>query len=257
MFKFDIFYPKTVQLRAERMVRQSSRMQKLEEKRNLKKAIWFTLGTLAIVGALATLGFNLLAKFFVFLGDIRSPKGVSQEKTDFIPPGPPQIVVPFEATNSAGFSIRGIAEPGTTVYLSRNEAEVTSLTVPEEGIFEFEKVALEEGKNVFTSVAVDEAGNKSQTSSKSIVNFDTSAPPLQIMSPTDRQKFSGKDAKIEIKGKTDTECHVTINERVAIVGNDGSFNLQLGLNPGENPLVIISTDSAGNMARKELSVEYN
>lgn len=239
------------------MVRQSSRMQRLEEKRNLKKAILFTLGTLVIVAALATLGFNMLAKFFVFLGDIRSPKNASEEKTDFIPPGPPQIVVPFEATNSAGFSIKGIAEPGTTVYLSRNESEVTNLIVPDEGIFEFEKVSLEEGRNVFTSVAVDEAGNKSQTSSKTMVNFDTSAPSLQITSPNDRQKFSGKDAKVEIKGKTDAECHVSINDRVAIVGNDGSFNLQLGLQPGENSLVIISTDAAGNKARKELSVEYN
>ena len=239
------------------MIRQSSRMQRLEEKRNVKRAVWFTLGTLVLVAGLATLGFNLLARLFVFWGSIRSPSGTTSEKTDYIPPSPPQIVVPFESTNSATFYIKGIAEPGATVYLSQNDSEVKSLKVPDEGIFEFEKITLTEGANLFTSVAVDDAGNRSQVSGKVAVNFSTKVPTLEISSPNDRQTYTGKEVKVTVKGKTDPGNHVVVNDRVVIVGSDGSFSLQLGLSSGENPLIVVATNSAGNQTKKELIVTFN
>jgi cytoskeletal protein RodZ len=232
-------------------------MQRLEEKRNVKRAVWFTLGTLVIVAGLATLGFNLLAKLFVFWSSVRSNNGSASEKTDFIPPSPPQIVVPFESTNSATFSIKGISEPGATVYLSQNDSEVKSLKVPDEGIFEFENLVLNEGNNTFTSVAVDDAGNRSQVSGKVAVNFSTKVPLLELSSPNDRQTFTGRDVKISVKGKTDPGNHVVVNDRVVIVGSDGSFSLQLGLNSGENPLIVVATNLAGNQTKKELIVIFN
>jgi hypothetical protein len=239
------------------MYRQFSRMGRLQEKRNIRKAAVFFLATLVIIALLATVGFSLLAKLFIFFGDIKSRTNPTVDKTDFIPPGPPQLALPVEATNSAAFALKGIAEPGATVYLSLNNAEVKSTQVPEGGIFEFSGINLELGENTFAAVAMDEAGNKSPVSTSVTVMYSNVPPKLELASPSDRQTFSGKDTRVTVKGKTDSGIRVTINDRIAIVSSDGSFQSQIGLNSGENVLVIVATDGAGNQARKELTLIYS
>lgn len=238
------------------MVRRFSRMSRVQEKRNFRRAFLFMVGTFALIAFMATVGFSILAKMFIFFGDIKSGMNSKVEKTDLIPPGPPRLTISTEATNSAVFSVKGIAEPGSQVYLSMNTGEYESTKVPDEGIFEFSGISLEFGVNTFTAVAVDDAGNRSQSSTGVSVLYSSTPPKLEISSPTDQQTISGKENRVQVKGKTDSGVKITINERVAIVDSSGGFLKQVELIPGDNVFVILATDAAGNQARKELTVVY-
>lgn len=101
------------------MTRTVSRLQRLEEKRNMNKAVWLILGTFVLIGLTVTIGFNLLTKIFIFMGNVNSTNK-PVEKSDFIPPGPPVLLSMYDATNSATISLKGVAEPGATVYLTQN-----------------------------------------------------------------------------------------------------------------------------------------
>lgn len=232
-----------------------SRLQKAEEKNNIKKAIWLFAGAIAILVVLVFWGIPLLVRLVVVIGDIKGGQGT--DKTDFIPPAPPRLLVPFEATNSRTINVSGRSEPGATVFLTLNKDAEGSVVVKEDGNFEFGSVSLAEGKNDLIAVAVDASGNKSQSSETLSIYYSNKEPKLEITSPTDRQVVTGQNDKIEIKGQTDPNNRVIVNDRWVVLGTDGKFSYLYKLTSGENNLVITSTDRTGNMAKKELVVVYN
>ncbi|OGD09975.1 hypothetical protein A2397_00340 [Candidatus Amesbacteria bacterium RIFOXYB1_FULL_44_23] len=237
------------------MVRSWSRMQRVQEKQNLKKILLLGLTIVVILAAMVSLGFTALAKMFVVWGDVTSSFR-SVEKTDNIPPSPPRLNSDFDATNSATISLAGFAEPGSSVYLQRNQETALQIMVPENGNFLFDEVNLTLGKNRFKAWAVDLSDNKSQDSEELEILFANAPPDLDITSPKEGQIVTGSEAKIEIKGKTDPEAKVTVNERVAIVSMNGTFALKLGLTSGDNTFVVTASDRAGNTIKKELLVVY-
>jgi hypothetical protein len=178
------------------------------------------------------------------------------EKTDLIPPSPPVFVSRFEATNSANLTLRGIAEAGSTIYLTQNLDSIKSVVTPGDGEFEFTKILLADGDNEFSAVAVDVSGNRSQPSDVLHIGFSFKEPKLIIDSPVTGQVISGNNSRIEIKGITDPDARLTINERVIIVATDGRFHHLLGLTSGENNLHILAINKAGNKIQKEIVVIY-
>ena len=229
-----------------------SRLTRLEERRNLRKATWLAGGTVVLVVTVVILGIPILVKMAGFLGDLKSSSR-PVDKNDLIPPVPPAISLPYDATNSARIEIAGSAEPGSTVYLTQNSESQGNAVVGEDGIFRFRDVALKDGNNKFEAVAVDQSGNKSQPSSGVMLLFSNKPPELKIESPTDRQQVSG-EMKVEIKGSTGSDVRLTVNERTVIVNSSGKFATTLSLNSGENALVFVAVDRAGNQTRKELTV---
>lgn len=233
-----------------------SRLQKVEENKNLKKAIWLIAGTLLFLVAAVVWGVPLLVRLAVFLGDVNSSRR-PVDKADIIPPPPPVLLSTYDATNSATLALFGRTEPGVTVYLTQNEQTTMNVVSTENGEFRIADLQLKDGQNTFVAVAIDASGNKSLTSNVVTVLYLTKQPQLDVSSPSDRQIFSGSNANIEVKGQTDPESRLTINDRVIVVNGDGRFLSKYKLNSGENTLIIISTDHAGNQARKELVVSYN
>ena len=232
-----------------------SRLQRLEEKKSLRLAVLLVITTVALIGAGVVWGLPVLVRFAVFLGDLNS-SGKRVDKTDLIPPAPPQLFVLYEATNSATLLVRGWSEPEATVVLTRNKELVGTTVALEDGGFEFLEVQLLQGQNAFEAVAVDKAGNESQISQKSNVAHSTEPPKLEISQPSDGQLITGRTATVEIKGSTEAGVRVIVNERVVVVGNDGSFVTKFSLNSGENVFVIVATDRASNQTRQELKVNY-
>jgi bacillopeptidase F len=233
-----------------------SRLQRLEEKRNVRKATFLTLGGVAIVALVIVIGIPLLVKLLLFMGNLKSANQ-PVDKTDLIPPGPPQLIVPYDATNSATLTISGIAEPGSTVFLTDNSDTLGNVVVADDGTFNYVDNNLDDGTNQIVAVAVDQAGNKSQPSQTTQVIYSKVAPKLELSAPTDRQTFSGDPARTAFTGKTDPDVRLTVNDRVIIVDSAGNFTSTFNLNPGDNTLVVIATNKAGNQTRKELVVTYN
>ncbi len=232
-----------------------SRMQRIEEKRNIRKAALLILVTILLIVGMAIVGIPLLTRMALFFSSFNAQSG--NEKYDNIPPAAPQIVLPYEATNSATISITGFAEAGSTVYLTQNTDSEEITVTGDDGTFKFEDLSLKAGENIFSAVAMDKAGNKSLTSAQRQISYSHKSPKLVIDTPTDHQVISGESNRLEIKGSTDIGDRVTVNERNIIVGSSGNFSGLYYLANGENVLVFIALDQAGNQTRKEMTVTYN
>ncbi len=126
------------------MAKPYTRWQRLEEKRNKIRAIQLIFGSVLIIGLSVFFGFKVLTRMFLFITQLNS-SGRPVEKTDFIPPSPPVFISRFEATNSANLTLRGIAEPGSMVFLTQNSNSPKSVVTSENGEFEFSQVLLTDG----------------------------------------------------------------------------------------------------------------
>lgn len=231
-----------------------SRLQTLEEKRNVRKATLLGLGTILIVIAVIILGIPFLIRLAVFFGDLNSSQR-PVDKNDVIPPVPPQISLPYDATNSATQTISGSAEPGSTVFLTLNSDSAGDVVVADDGTFSISNIRLDTGNNSISAVAVDQSGNQSASSETLQIFYSQKPPDLNIDSPADHQQIS--DKTVNVVGSTSAGARLSINDRLVIVGSDGKFSYQYNLNPGDNLLVLTATDKAGNQARKELTIVSN
>lgn len=223
-----------------------SRLTRLEERRNLRKATWLAAGTIFLVVTVLILGIPILVKMAGFLGDLKASSR-PVDRNDLIPPVPPAISLPYDATNSAKIEISGSAEPGSTVYLTQNSESRGNVVVGEDGIFRFGNMALKDGDNKFEAVAVDQSGNRSQPSESQTVYYSNKAPDLTV------ETSAVVDGKVEIKGSTNG-VRLVVNDRLIILNSEGKFQTKIGVNSGENILVFVAVDRAGNQTRKELTV---
>jgi hypothetical protein len=232
-------------------------MAKIEESKNVRTATFLTVGSVLMIVAAIFLGVPFLIRLAVFWGDAKSAKG-GIDKTDLIPPPPPQIITSFDATNSSVQNIYGTAEPGSTVYLTNNTKSVGSVTAKDDGTFTINSVTLTEGNNELSAVAVDNAGNRSQVSAKTSIVYSTKLPEMTIDTPLDRQQITGKSSTIELKGSVGAGViKLTVNDRYVILGEDRKFVTTYNLNVGDNTLVFVASDRAANQVRKELVVTFS
>jgi hypothetical protein len=216
--------------------------------------MWFLAGGLVVGSVVA--GFKFLTRFFLFISSLNL-NNQPTIKDDFIPPSPPRLFLQYEATNSATITLSGSGEPGTTVFVTQNKNSLGDLVVGDEGNFAITNVNLTDGQNVFSAVAVDNAGNKSQAATPEVIYYLHKPPKLEISSPADGQKFTGANNFVEVKGTTDAGARITVNDRVVIVAANGSFSYRLGLVSGDNQVVILATDRAGNQQRQEIIVKFS
>jgi hypothetical protein len=92
-------------------------------------------------------------------------------------PAPPSFAELPPATRNAAVIVQGTAEPGSQVEIFRNNRSTGSVRADVNGLFSL-KTTLVEGKNVFTAVAADAAGNASAPSAAVSVFLDTKPPRI-------------------------------------------------------------------------------
>jgi len=218
--------------------------------------MFFGALTLLFAGALVVWGIPFFVRLADFLGQA---KNKSQEQAasreDQIPPLPPRFVFIPEATNSASIPLKGFSERGSQVQLYLNNKMVAETDTDEEGEFSLEKIILSLGENNIKAKAIDKAGNESELSAKSLIVYDNKPPILEMESPEDGSTIY--DQTIEIKGKTDPDAKVTVNEHLVIVESDGNFVYQFEMAEGKNDIQILAQDLAGNKTEKKLTVTYH
>lgn len=231
-----------------------SRLARKQSEKIKRRAVLYIFLTLALALVLLFVGIPLLIRLAVFVGNIRG-SGNLPESSDQIPPSPPKIMAPFEATNSAQFTLRGFAENGSTVKLYNSSLPSGEVLADNEGVFTVERFTLTEGRNEITAVAVDEAGNESQPSRTVVINFDGQPPTLEITEPQDGQEIS-QESEIGIRGQTEEGVKVFLNGRMLIVSPEGTFNYPYNLQEGSNTLSFVARDEAGNQTEKSITVNF-
>jgi len=231
----------------------SSHRLKIEERKVYRK-IFTSLGIfIAAIVILIYAGIPILTKTIIFFTSFRKEEVVSTlENTQINPP----ILDPMsEATNSSPISVSGLADKEMTVKISVNGEEIAKVLTDKDGRFTSKNIRLKEGENTITAVTLRE-DKESSPSQPLVIAYKKNPPKLDISAPDDGQRFLAETKEIIISGETDPGNRVTINDRFAIVGQNGKFNYKVTLTDGDNNFKIIATDIAGNQTIVERKVIY-
>lgn len=230
----------------------SSRLARQEQKKIVEQTL--VIAAIAILVLLAFL-FFILPQVVRFAATVLDRNPIA-EPGDTIPPQPPVLSAPVSATNSALLPISGVGEAKAEAVLVLNGSELERLDINDEGDFSFD-VPLSEGENVLLVYSVDEAGNESIKTKEYKVMLDTEAPTITIEEPTDGTTIElRKNQNVLIKGTTESNAQVYINDRLVYARSDGSFNTTHQLQEGENKLSIRAVDQAGNQTEQSLTVTF-
>jgi len=232
-----------------------SRLDRKEDEEVTKKTVVLGGVTVLIFVIVLIFGLPLLIKLSILLGNVKNTsKTENQEK--MVPPLPPRLVVGFEATNSARFSIAGVAEPKVEVELLKNDVSLGKKIVDDKGGFTFENITLDKGGNTFTALALTEKEGNSELSKTITVIYDDQPPSLSMVNPSG-DKTTVDLADFDVSGKSDKGVRVTINGKLALVDDQGNFKLRVQLNAGKNSLEIIVRSLAGNEVKKTIEITYD
>lgn len=190
----------------------------------------------------------------LFLSGSKSSEVSTQNNSiQFI--SPPIINTLSSATNSANIIISGNSSPNQTINLYVNSSLIDKVQTKSDGSFTFME-SLTPGENTIKANAT--SNNKtSDFSDIETVIFKSSLPSLAVDSPSDGQVFSKDQNTVQVKGKTDSDVKITVNDLWVIVDENNNFSYNLPLKNGENPIKVVAIDQAGNKKEIDLKVIYN
>jgi hypothetical protein len=232
-----------------------SRLERKTDETITKKTIILGLLTLLLFLLVVLFGLPFLIRFSIFLGEIKNRKD-REVKEKILPPLPPRLVIPFEATNSARLIVKGVAEAGVLVELLKNDASIGKVEVPANGEFAFEDIMLDEGENSFNALAMTEKGGSSELSKTIITVYDNKAPELKMLNPSE-EAIKVDNPDFDVVGQSEKGVSVLVGGQVAMVDDEGKFKLKKQLNMGKNEVEIIVRDTAGNETRKKIEITYD
>lgn len=232
-----------------------SRLARTEQQKNIKKTYRYILLTFISLIIFFFLGIPAIVKLISITTDITNSAS-SIDISDNTPPIKPDIQQTDEYTNKKVYLIIGQTEPAAIVKLSINGRD-EEILANAQGEFSF-SATLKEGKNNIYAVSIDDSGNESQRSDTLEIFYDITPPEINLTSPQDGQEFFGSGQKlIEIKGSTEVDAQVMINNRFANISDSGEFSHDLTLSDGDNEVIIIVKDKAGNETEKKLLLKYS
>ncbi len=166
---------------------------------------------------------------------------------------PPEITIaePSDGAflNSNTVSIRGTVNDSEidSVSINGNSVDVTG------GVFDT-TLNFDEGEHTITVSAADSVGNANSTSVS--ITVDITPPSISISSPEDGSWINSLSLNV-VGTLDDTEISsISVNGSNFDVSG-GNFNAAVTLVEGENDIVIIATDSAGNSATETISVNID
>lgn len=232
-----------------------TRLERKSEEQVTKKTVFLGVITILLFLAIIVFGLPFLIRFSVFLGDIKNKKDtVVQEKV--LPPLAPRLILPFDATNSAKISIKGLSDTGVNVELLKNDVSLEKTQSSENGDFAFNDIQLDKGENIFTAIAINDKGGSSEVSKQLKVIYDDQQPEVTMINPSE-QSLNVDYSDFDVVGKSEKGVSVLINGRVAMVDDEGKFKLKIQLNAGKNDIEVIVRDEAGNETKKNISITYD
>jgi hypothetical protein len=144
--------------------------------------------------------------------------------------------------------VTGTVEPGCALTVNG-----TPVDVGMDGRFT-STVTLSAGPLSVMLVAQDAAGNRSERELR--VTYDAVPPMLEVTSPTGSTTIS--NLPLRVTGRAEAGATVSVNGLPVQTAPDGSFSSSVDqLQDGDNTVVVVARDTAGNSTTKALVVRYS
>lgn len=201
-----------------------------------------------------TVGFKILLNTSVFIANIFSnnkPTETIKNTNEFLSLTIDNIP---SATNSASIIVSGSATNIDEIQFVLNNKKIKEIKNFSLDSFNEEISGLVEGENQIYLIGKNNNDNITKKTQKYTVIYKNTKPKLEIIDPKDGDTVNKNE--IIIKGETDKEVFVKINNSPVIVDALGKFQYQIRLNEGENSFEIIAQDIAGNIETKTLKINY-
>jgi hypothetical protein len=233
-------------------------MKKFEfgQRRKMKTTIiWLLLGLAITFYLLFTVGFKLLLNTSIFVANMFSkntPTSPLNKTSDVY--GSVNIDDIPVATNSAQIILTGSVMNYSKLDFYINDAVVETKNMTTTDIFTVEIGDLERGENEVYIKATTEDGKNTKKTTVYKVTYKDEKPKLEISEPAD--KATVPNPEVTVKGTTDKEVLIKINDLPVVVDVNGGFDSVVRLKEGDNTITITAGDTAGNLETKILTVTY-
>lgn len=217
-----------------------------------QSAVYFllTIGFLILIFKLGITGAVEISSLFQRKNSAANPPDLYEN----IIQSPELFSIP-EATNSASLPISGYSLPNQKVDIYINDFNVKSFDVNSEGKFEG-FISLSLGLSKIYATTVNSKGIQSSSSKSWTVFYNNSPPYLEVLEPENNTIIKGRQNTVVIKGKISPPSRAFVNDHQMVIENEGYFNYNATLQPGENKFKIVCLDPAENKTELEWKVNY-
>ncbi|MEK7633572.1 MAG: hypothetical protein AAB437_01895 [Patescibacteria group bacterium] len=229
------------------------RIERVQEKKLRNTIILYIVVLFLVLYFIFTFGIKLLLNSSSFIAGLfpqPSVKPLSKTEDSFNSINIDSIP---QATNSAKFIIFGSMLNFDTLNFFINGKKVKE-TETSADTFTEEIGDLEKGNN---DVYILAKSKESKIEKKTItykIFYKIEKPKLDISDPTDSSTTNNQE--IKVKGSTDKEVYIRVNDLPVVVDANGSFETIVRLKEGDNQIVVSAQDIAGNTETKSLKVTY-
>jgi len=229
------------------------RLERVQEKKMKDTIILYVVILFIVLYFIFTFGIKLLLNTSSFISGLfpqPSTKPLAKEEDSF---NSIDISSIPQATNSAKIIISGsiLNFDILDFYVNKNKVKEIELS---SDTFSEEIGDLEKGDNdiYIMTKSKDSKIEKSTITYK--VFYKNEKPKLEITEPSDN--LTTNNQEIKVKGNTDKETYIHINDLPVVVDANGSFETSIRLKDGDNQIVATAQDIAGNVETKTIKVIY-
>ena len=157
------------------------------------------------------------------------------------------------STNSSSLLVTGQVDGFDKVKIFLNDEEVHSL-IPKNGVFEYKINQLKIGDNEVYAEGMYKDRKTSITEVENL-EYDNTPPLIDIDFPQNNSSLNSVD--ITLTGKVNEDVTLKLNNRPVVVAQNGVFYSPVKLQTGENKVLLLAEDRAGNRSEKEIIVNVN
>lgn len=229
------------------------RLERVQEKKMKNTIFFYVIILFLVLYFIFTFGIKLLLNTSSFISGLfpqPSTKPLSKTEDSFSSIDISSIP---EATNSAKIIVSGSILNFDIIDFYINTKKVKEIESSSD-TFSEEIGNLEKGDN-FIYILAKSRDNKIEKNTITYkVFYKDEKPKLEIIEPSDNSTTNNQE--IKIKGTTDKETYIHINDLPIVVDANGSFETLLRLKDGDNQITVTAQDVAGNKETKTFKVTY-
>ncbi|MFA5770663.1 MAG: Ig-like domain-containing protein [Patescibacteria group bacterium] len=229
------------------------RLERVQEKKVKNTIFLYVVILFVVLYFIFTVGFKLLLSTSSFIsGVFPQPSTKPLVKTEDSFSSIDISSIP-QATNSAKIIISGSVLNFDNLDFYLNSKKVKEIESSSD-TFSEEIGDLEKGDNYIYIKAKSKDTKTEKNTISYKVFYKNEKPKLEITEPSDNSTTNNQE--IKIKGNTDKETYIHVNDLPVVVDANGNFETSVRLKDGENQIVMTAQDIAGNVETKTLKIIY-